>query len=85
VEGIINQRFVDFWSNMKQVNHPNQYRKQLVRLEIPTASEIEALKKEVQELTLENKKLQDELIAREELMQNLFSFIADNQHLQENN
>ncbi len=79
----MNQRFVDFWSNMKQVNQANQYRKQLVRREIPAASEIEALKKEVQELTIENRKLQEELVAREELMQNLFSFIADNQHIQE--
>ena len=47
-------------------------------MEAPTADEIEALKKELQELTMENQKLQEELMAREEVMQSLFSFIEAN-------
>lgn len=60
------------------MNAPNDYRKQRVRMEAPTANEIEALKKELQELTMENQKLQEELMAREEVMQSLFSFIEAN-------
>lgn len=64
--------------NLNHVNTPNEYRKQRVRLETPTANELEALKKEVKELTEENQKLQEELLAREEVMQSLFSFIEAN-------
>lgn len=60
------------------VNDSNAYRKPRVRMETPPVTEIEALKKEVQQLTQENVKLQQELMAREELMQSLFSFIESN-------
>lgn len=60
------------------MNNPNQYRKQYVRKEYNTLSELEALKQEVQELAAKNKKLEEELNAREELMSNLFTFIESN-------
>jgi hypothetical protein len=39
---------------------------------------LEALKQEVKELEERNKKLQEELVAREEIMSNLFNFIESN-------
>lgn len=60
------------------MDNPNQYRKQNVRREYNNLNELNALKQEVSELEAKNKKLQDELSAREELMNNLFSFIESN-------
>lgn len=60
------------------MENPNQYRKQVVRREFNSYSELQALKQEVKELEARNKKLQEELVAREEIMSNLFNFIESN-------
>ncbi|MFY8136789.1 MAG: hypothetical protein ACOVMR_01710 [Flavobacteriales bacterium] len=60
------------------MENPNQYRKQATRLDSNSLSELEALKQEVKELEERNKKLQEELVAREEIMSNLFNFIESN-------
>ncbi|MEZ4801072.1 MAG: hypothetical protein R2809_15120 [Flavobacteriales bacterium] len=63
---------------MKTMDNPNQYRKQYVRREFNNLNELNALKQEVSDLAAQNKKLQEELKEREELMNNLFSFIESN-------
>lgn len=60
------------------MNSHNEYRKQLVRLESPTADQITALKQEVEILLQENQKLQKELQEREELMSSMFTFLESN-------
>jgi hypothetical protein len=60
------------------VNNPNEYRKQPLRNVEVESKKIEALILEVESLSEQNQKLRDELTLREELMQNLFSYIETN-------
>lgn len=60
------------------VDNPNQYRKQSIRNDDVTSKKIEELIQEVESLSEQNKKLKEELTMREELMQNLFSYIETN-------
>ena len=60
------------------VDNPNQYRKQSIRKDDVTSKKIEELIQEVESLSEQNKKLKEELTMREELMQNLFSYIETN-------
>lgn len=60
------------------VDNSNQYRKQSIRREVVTSKQIEELIQEVESLSEQNKKLKEELTMREELMQNLFSYIETN-------
>jgi cell shape-determining protein MreC len=60
------------------VDNSNLYRKQSVRRADVASKKIDELIQEVESLSEQNKKLKEELTMREELMQNLFSYIETN-------
>jgi cell shape-determining protein MreC len=60
------------------VDNSNLYRKQSVRRDDVASKKIDELIQEVESLSEQNRKLKEELTMREELMQNLFSYIETN-------
>lgn len=60
------------------MDNSNLYRKQPIRNDNVTSKQIEELIQEVESLSEQNRKLKEELTMREELMQNLFSYIETN-------
>jgi cell shape-determining protein MreC len=60
------------------VDNSNLYRKQPIRNDNVASKQIEELIQEVESLSEQNRKLKEELTMREELMQNLFSYIETN-------
>jgi cell shape-determining protein MreC len=60
------------------VDNSNLYRKQPIRNDNIASKQIEELIQEVESLSEQNRKLKEELTMREELMQNLFSYIETN-------
>lgn len=60
------------------VDNSNLYRKQSVRRNDVASKKIDELIQEVESLSEQNRKLKEELTMREELMQNLFSYIETN-------
>lgn len=60
------------------MDNSNLYRKQPIRNDNVASKQIEELIQEVESLSEQNRKLKEELTMREELMQNLFSYIETN-------
>jgi hypothetical protein len=60
------------------LDNSNLYRKQPIRNDNVASKQIEELIQEVEALSEQNRKLKEELTMREELMQNLFSYIETN-------
>ena len=60
------------------VDNSNLYRKQSIRRDDVASKKIDELIQEVESLSEQNRKLKEELTMREELMQNLFSYIETN-------